>query len=75
MTTALDTEFEQIMSSDDAPKALHIVCGVCWPRPVTPGVPVAICGYQTTSDEQSPEGKRKCAKCVALDAVPLPCGH
>lgn len=77
MSTATDTELEALLTGD-VPEELHLVCAICWPRWLPPGVAVAACGEQTKGGPiiEDPSGQRRCAKCVAVEATsPLPCGH
>lgn len=75
MSTAVDTAFEELMAAGgDALPPLHIVCGICHPDS-GPGT-VMLCGHVAIGPAESDwRGRHMCAKCLALDVSPLPCGH
>lgn len=72
MSTAVDTALEELLAND-ADLPLHTVCGWCDPDP-GPGS-LCVCGHVATGGPEDGGGKRRCAKCVALDYGPWPCGH
>jgi hypothetical protein len=76
--TIIEADFAALLSADaEAPKPLHYVCRHCWPDSTPAGVPIAVCGYQTTgAPEDGFNGRHACAVCLALNnRSPLPCGH
>lgn len=74
MSTADDTAFEELMSAEgEPPDPLHLVCAVCYPDS-GPGTP-CLCGHTAQGPPVLEGGRPVCAKCLALDAAGLPCGH
>lgn len=77
MSTAVDTAFEEIVSGyAETAGYRHAICAACFPG-VLPAEVVTLCGWRMASGAwQAPRSQpAKCAKCVASDVSPLPCGH